>query len=45
MFHCLQVVLNTMAEYDRDGDSHLDLDEFKALLSRTDLHNKFALYL
>ncbi|KAG2498234.1 hypothetical protein HYH03_003984 [Edaphochlamys debaryana] len=40
-----QVVYNTMSEFDRDGDSKLDLQEFKALLSRDDLQNKFSLNL
>ncbi|GLC38075.1 hypothetical protein PLESTF_000312700 [Pleodorina starrii] len=38
-----QVVRNTMSEFDRDGDNKLDLEEFKALLSRQDLANKFSM--
>lgn len=38
-----QVVLNTMAEFDADGDNRLNFREFKALLSTTDLSNKFSL--
>lgn len=40
---CMQVVYNTMAEYDADGDNKLDFNEFKQLLSSTDLASKFAL--
>ncbi|KAG2439135.1 hypothetical protein HXX76_004502 [Chlamydomonas incerta] len=38
-----QVVYNTMSEFDRDGDNKLDMQEFKALLSRDDLANKFSM--
>lgn len=41
-FAC-QIALNTMREYDVDGDDKLNLQEFKALLSTTDLHSKFGL--
>ncbi|GFR52184.1 hypothetical protein Agub_g14721 [Astrephomene gubernaculifera] len=37
-----QVVYNTMSEFDRDGDNKLDMEEFRALLSRQDLANKFS---
>lgn len=40
-----QVVHNTMMEFDRDNDQRLSLEEFKVLLSRTDLQQKFALRL
>jgi len=40
-----QVVHNTMIEFDTDGDNKLSYEEFKGLLSHTDLQNKFALYL
>lgn len=40
-----QVVQNTMAEFDADGDSKLSLEEFVKLLSATDLQNKLSLSL
>jgi len=40
-----QVVHNTMMEFDRDGDNMLNLEEFRLLLSSTDLQNKFAMSL
>ncbi|GAX76960.1 hypothetical protein CEUSTIGMA_g4407.t1 [Chlamydomonas eustigma] len=40
-----QIVLNTMAEFDLDGDNSLNLEEFKMLLSSNDLQSKFALSL
>ncbi len=39
----LQVVQNTMSEFDADGDSKLSFEEFVQLLSSTDLQNKFSL--
>eukprot|EP00983_Pelagomonas_calceolata_P123204 1160983-Pelagomonas_calceolata.AAC.14 len=38
-----QIALNTMREYDVDGDDKLSLHEFKNLLSTTDLQHKFSL--
>ncbi|KXZ47762.1 hypothetical protein GPECTOR_33g644 [Gonium pectorale] len=40
-----QVVYNTMSEFDRDGDNKLNFEEFKMLLSRQDLANKFSVNL
>uniref|UniRef100_A0A7R9V8B7 EF-hand domain-containing protein n=1 Tax=Chlamydomonas euryale TaxID=1486919 RepID=A0A7R9V8B7_9CHLO len=40
-----QIVTNTMAEFDMDGDNMLSLEEFKMLLTSTDLQSKFALSL
>lgn len=37
-----QIAVNTMREYDVDGDDKLNLEEFKNLLSTTDLQSKFA---
>ncbi|KAF5843390.1 hypothetical protein DUNSADRAFT_16889 [Dunaliella salina] len=41
--HLEQIALNTMREYDVDGDDKLSLHEFKNLLSTTDLQHKFSL--
>mmetsp|Transcript_18845 Transcript_18845/g.32186 ORF Transcript_18845/g.32186 Transcript_18845/m.32186 type:complete len:210 (+) Transcript_18845:73-702(+) len=40
-----QVVLHTMQEFDHDGDGSLNLEEFKQLLSGTDLVNKFNVHI
>lgn len=40
-----QVVANTLREFDADCDNKLNYEEFKQLLSHTDLVNKFALAL
>lgn len=34
---CLQIVTNTLHEYDKDGDGKLNFAEFKALLSEQDI--------
>ena len=34
-----------MTEYDLDGDGGLNLEEFKGVLSSSELHSKFALAL
>lgn len=40
-----QIVMSTMSEFDADGDNSLNFEEFKNLLSGTDLQAKFAMSL
>ncbi|PNH09909.1 Calcineurin subunit B [Tetrabaena socialis] len=51
LFNVLQALMGStypdaqLEQFDRDGDGKLDPEEFKSLLSRTDLANKFSLSL